>query len=255
MPELTPELLALGATGFSGDIPIGPDGTPVLRQNQAAPEPVPQGNPVLEQIIAQQGLVAGEAPGGGPSASPDPIGYGYGPFYAASSQDYPENRTPLAPPVWNLGMGGEPPPGAMNWEEPGSWEKFHTPKDQSTGGGFYTADDVFTGQIPLNYQQGAASPSTNNYRLLPPPYNTPQYIMRNGYIIDRFASGAGGLRGPGSAEAGSWIMQHTSPFWSMGSSVTTGWPAGVSYGHGLSFAGWPGASNWASGGYGNQGSA
>jgi hypothetical protein len=28
-------------------------------------------------------------------------------------------------------------------------------------------------------------PSTDNWRILPPPYNTPNYMMRNGHIIDR----------------------------------------------------------------------
>lgn len=44
------------------------------------------------------------------------------------------------------------------------------------------------GNVPHNMQEGANLPSTNNWQLLPPPYNTPQYLMRNGRIIDLLQS-------------------------------------------------------------------
>ena len=127
----------------------------------------------------------------------DPVGYGFGPFYGASSLDYQDSgRGPaLDPPQWNMGMGPErQAPGALNFGEdqgvlPMNWKDYYTPRDFSTGGGFFFADDLFApGKTP--YQFGGDSLhggglSTNNYRLLPGDFRTPRYIMRNGLIIDR----------------------------------------------------------------------
>jgi hypothetical protein len=39
--------------------------------------------------------------------------------------------------------------------------------------------------VPPQFQSGAGMPSTNHYRLLPAGYNTPNYFMIDGTIIDR----------------------------------------------------------------------
>jgi hypothetical protein len=234
MPELTQRMIDAGAVMFdSNGIPMRADGTPALEENSPQEE-IPQGNPVLAQIAAMEGLVAGEERGGGPFQG-DPLGYSFAPFYSPSSQDYPENRTPVTPE--NFGLPSD-------WDfrsGEGSWEQLHTPNDRSAGGGFFTAEDQFSGQVPTSFQQGASSPSTNNYRLLPPEYRTPQFIMRNGYIIDRYATD---LHGPEMNRTESHSQQGSGPFWKLGSAVTTGYPAGYAYGFGGTTSGWPGSHSW-----------
>jgi hypothetical protein len=170
---------------------------------------------------------------GGIPYAQDPEGYGFGPFYNASPTAYADT---------NRGAPLTPPEGLM--DKPDAWKAFYTPNDRSTGGGFFLAADAFPNGIPHSFQEGASSPSTNNWRLFG---GTPGQVMRNGRIINLRATD---LRGPGWTDGPSNRLGYSGPNWSMGSAETRGYPAGYSYGLGLSFAGWPGSNNWASGGIG-----
>lgn len=241
MAELTPEMQAAGIFLDANGIPTLPDGSPALRQNQP-PSDIPQGDtsaPLLAEIARQAAAsnvgAAEPAPDtqtvNGEVFGPDPLAYNFGPYYGESAQNYPENRVP------NMGMG-------MDWEQPGSWEQFHNPRDRSTGGGFFTAQDVFgADKVPNAFQEGAASPSTNNWRLLPPPYNSPRYIMRNGRIIDLRATD---MHGP-PVPAEGFGNNYGGPLWNTGAGAGLGFPAAYNRGY-TNFAGWPGTSNWANAG-------
>jgi hypothetical protein len=62
-----------------------------------------------------------------------------------------------------------------------------TPNPRDPFGGWFTLTERSM-QNPhvIPYQAFAGGPSTNNWRLLPAPYNTPDYIMRGGHIISKF---------------------------------------------------------------------
>lgn len=228
MPELTQRMIDAGAVGFDGNgIPMRADGTPALVENQPEPEPVSDGGAgILAHIAATQGLTGGEMPGGGPVTDQNTLGFSFNPLYSPSQQKYPENKAPLDP-EWQWGEG-----------EPGSWEQFYTPEDRSTGGGFFLAKDNFGDMgVPEAYQQGASSPSTNNWRLIG---NDPRFIMRNGYIIDRYATD---LKGPPVPDIG-FGNNYGGPFWNSQAGEVSGFPAAYNRGY-TSFAGWPGTNNWA----------
>src|SRR5262245_491935 len=137
-------------------------------------------------------------------------------------------------------------------------------------GGFYTLQDVFDRRAanqplgpgmagragsggtwspmsgtatPHQFQAGQDQPSTDNWMLLPPPYNQPGYIMRNGHIIDNSAAnqGRGGFWAPGIQkmvssydDAGQLFERRP------GSGAQFGFPALMPSGAGLAYAFWPG---------------
>lgn len=228
MPELTQRMIDAGATFFDQNgIPTRPDGTPALEENQgrgglidamqAIVNPV---NPRVQSELQQQAF---EAATGESVNVENSLGFGYGPPYTPSPQDYPENRTPMTlPEGLSLGFGET---------GTGNWEDYHTPQDRSSGGGFFTAYDLFGQEVPWMFQTGASSPSTNNYRLLPVGYRTPDYVMRNGFIINRRD-----LRPPG-------FLQSNVDSFIKGEGM--GYPSGIESGRsGSPGYGWPGAQQW-----------
>ena len=243
MAELTQGMIDEGATFIDANgIPTRADGTPIRGWGWGEAPVVPAGDggsllASIARMAGQSGDVPTDGRGGGPEgkAPPeemqivngfpypeDPLGYAFGPTYAASQQDFPDNRAPLDP-EWQWGQEG------------GKWEDYYTPNDRSTGGGFFLAKDALGGEVPFSYQQGASSPSTNNWRLLG---STPEFIMRNGYIINRFHPQ---LRYPFANTTENAIFGNTYK-----SGATMGFPSAFAYGNnGPAFAGWPGADNWA----------
>lgn len=94
---------------------------------------------------------------------------------------------------------------------------------------------------------GQDLPSTNNWRLLPPPYNQPGYIMRNGIIIstssmktDRGFWAGGNPQGGVSAEHGNVV-----PYIGFGTGARFGYPGWFAPGYAPQSVGWPGSiSPW-----------
>jgi hypothetical protein len=119
-----------------------------------------------------------------------------------------------------------------------NWQQF-SGKDSSSGGGFFTIADLYgaRGQdVPSAFQQGSTLPSTNNYRMLPPAYRKPNYIMRNGRIIDTNSY----LRGPPQYQTiNGGAGDSIGPAWNSGAGV--GVPAAWAPGAvGPSYQAWPG---------------
>jgi hypothetical protein len=127
-----------------------------------------------------------------------PRQFGAGPPYTESLDPY-LGGPPMNPGVWmgsdsgdgrSGGDGSGPPPGALDFSGgdgiPSNWKDYDT-GNTSTGGGFFNFARLFGSQgreVPDAFKSGANLPSTNNYRLLLPQYQHPNYIMRNGQVID-----------------------------------------------------------------------
>jgi hypothetical protein len=110
---------------------------------------------------------------GGPWA---PQFYGIGPPYNESPAPY-TGGPPMNPGEAMNFSGGTP--------MPDNWQDFKG--NTSSGGGFFTFADFFGNQgkqVPDGLLSGAGMASTNNYRLLPPDFRKPNFVMRNGQIID-----------------------------------------------------------------------
>lgn len=91
---------------------------------------------------------------------------------------------------------------------------------------------VLPQQIPWQFQQGMNLPSTNNYRLLPPPYNRSGFSMRNGHIIDQQLA---------DQFVNNWMRDH--PVGAVGSGAARGVPMAFQPNRssiGISYGGWPG---------------
>jgi hypothetical protein len=150
--------------------------------------------------------------------------YGAGPPYTASPQEY------VGPPPMEAGADWDYSSGY-----PSNWHDFNS-NNYSTGGGFFNFEELFQKQgkrAPQAFQSGSNLPSTNNYRLLPPEYRDPRYIMRNGQIIDMNSNNMAGPFGPDS-------MGVNNPSW--GSGAVAGSPVAWSPGpYGPNKIGWPGA--------------
>jgi hypothetical protein len=202
--------------GRGGGPPI-PDPPPPPRQ----PEPGP---PQTEQLNFD-----------------NPLGYAFGPIlgrdapYLPSNLDYPEHLTPLAPTIWLMGQEA-PPDGATQYldyhhgdQYPANWKDYKS-TDRSTGGGFFTAGELFGENLPAQFGRGRDLPSTNNWRLL--PLGTPGYIMRNGEIINLNSTQLYGPFGPVPTN------QEGGPPWKSG--VQSGSPAAWAWGHNNQAIGWPG---------------
>jgi hypothetical protein len=136
-------------------------------------------------------------------------------------------------------MGGQPlqfgagPPYA---ESTSNWHDFNS-NNTTTGGGFFNFEELFQrlGKMaPQAFQSGSNMPSTNNYRLLPPDFRKPNYIMRNGQIIDM--SGPT-MKGPwGTSDS----MGEDAPSWRSGAGV--GMPVAFARSPiDNAISGWPGA--------------
>lgn len=116
-----------------------------------------------------------------------------GPPYSDSPT--PFTGTPMAP-------GAALDYSASGTGMPSNWQSFETDHNTGTGAGFFTMDGFYGGQgkdVPHQFQSGSSLPSTNNWRLLPPEYRKPNYIMRNGFIIDLNSPNLHGPTGPEGA--------------------------------------------------------
>ncbi len=172
-----------------------------------------------------------------------PQTYGLGPFYNNIGGAY-QGPDPLAPPVWtgDEAGGGASPPGALDFSSgdvaPVNWQDYN-PGNTSTGGGFFTEDQLSAAQgqsiVPPSFQSGSNMPSTNNWRLLGGQYRQPNYIMRNGNVINLNHPW---LRHPFGQHLQSYVSgaSDRNPS-AMGpaSSREYNWTA----------TGWPGSDNWA----------
>lgn len=156
--------------------------------------------------------------------------YGLGPPYSESPRPYAGPEPMEAQPDWNYDSGF-----------PGNWHDYSS--NNTTGGGFFNIDELYHAQgraVPDIFQSGSNLPSTNNYRLLPPDYRQPRYIMRNGQIIDLNSDTIYGPYGHG--ETGG---RYENPRWRSGSGLRVpgahafgsiagtvfGWPGALQYGY------------------------
>jgi hypothetical protein len=223
---------AAGVFLDSTGIPTLPDGTPYLPENRAMLQfpTVEQQNQQVANAVAQ-GYLSQNAEYQNQLAENRGIldvlgttlGYGLGPPYTPSDKAY--SGTPMeANADWDA--GGFP----TNWQD-------YSSNNISTGGGFFAFDELYHGigqEVPWAFQSGSNMPSTNNYRLLPPEYRKPNYIMRNGQIIDMNAESNYGPFGRGEFGGG-----YANPSWRSGAAVgmPVAWAQGPA-GYGIS--GWPG---------------
>lgn len=231
---------------------LGPDGLPIptpenLWNGAGAPEPgmigYEQALPLTTQAVYGLNPAGGVVMTSTGAPSDDPARFALGPPYTPSTADAPAGP-PLDPPIFTGGEGGAAPAGALDFSAgtgaPANWQDFQS-KDTTTGGGFWTMDQLFGGRgepVPDAFQSGAGMASTNNYHLLPPGFQTPDYIMRNGTIIDMNDPT---MYGPLGRPAMGW----NPPTWRSGG--PGGYP--VAYAAGptaTSMGGWPGQqSPWA----------
>src|SRR5262249_37658681 len=132
------------------------------------------------------------------------------------------------------------PGGALYPAQPGEPS---APGAMGPGGGGGPARAPLGGNVPHQFMAGSNLPSTNNWMLLPPPYNKPGYAMRNGHIIDNSPAnqGRGGFWAPGIEkivtsrdDAGQLFERRP------GSGAQFGFPALMPSGGGLAYAFWPG---------------
>lgn len=166
---------------------------------------------------------------------PEPAFIGLGPPYTESARPY-SGPPPLDPGIWTEAAGTAPEPGQLRYEGgvamPVNWQEYKG--NTSTGGGFFTMDQIFAnGGLPDVFQSGSGMPSTNNWRLI--PGGRPGLVMRNGRIID--TNDPEGMYGPhGMGEFGGGYLN---PRWRSGSGL--GVPAAYASGSiaGTVF-GWPG---------------
>lgn len=256
------DMLGGGVFLDQNGIPTLPDGTPALEQNRgpapyapSTPAPPPGPDGLLAQLAAQgtatqmvpaflareqdhyvdssgNNLIGAPDENGMAAMAINPDGtpaspqfFGQGPPYNDSSLPY----TGGAPMTYN-DTGANHDSGV-----PSDWEQYKG--NATTGGGFFTLDDVYASQgkdLPTAFQSGSNMPSTNNWRLLPVDYRRPNYIMRNGRIIDL---NSGEMRGSSVYGGG----------WSSGASMgfPSAYPVGNPSGNNMAFVGWPGqVSNW-----------
>jgi hypothetical protein len=174
--------------------------------------------------------------------------FGFGPNYGDVGGLY-TGGAPLAPDIWmgegadlTVRGGGPPspggaPPGSLNYSGgngiPDNWKNFDN-NNITTGGGFFTMDERFGEKLPFSFQAGSSMPSTNNWRLLPPNYRRPGFIMRNGQIINTNSPTMYGPLGSGSLGD-----EGTAPGWRSGAAA--GYPSAYSPGGtGYAVWGWPG---------------
>jgi hypothetical protein len=171
-----------------------------------------EGHGVSPEVLAfmDQGLI---------SAWGEPGSYNLGPNYGDTGR-----------------LSGTPMDSAgLDWSggTPSNWKDFDN-HNTSTGGGFFTMDELFGDKLPTSFQAGSSLLSTNNWRLLPSEYRRPGYIMRNGRIIDTNSPTMFGPLGSGSlGDAG------PAPSWrsGAGAGVPSAYsPGSTAYG----VTGWPG---------------
>lgn len=204
-----------------------PEQTPTIEQQLAqGPNAIAQG--LLSQNTEYQNSLAEQR--GILDVLGTTQGYSLGPPYTASDQPYNGPPPMEAQPDWNYDSG-----------YPGDWHDFSS-NNTSTGGGFFNMEELFHSQrraVPQAFTAGSNMPSTNNWRLLPPEFRAPRYIMRNGQIID---TQGGTMYGPyGSGGMGDSPISN--PSWRSGAGA--GYP--VAYAQSpISWAisGWPGASGF-----------
>lgn len=212
----------------------------IARQMAAANwQPPPEQNPTVEQQNQQvadnyaQALLSQNAEYSNQQAEHRGIldvlgttqGYGLGPPYTASAQPYNGPPPMEAQPDWNYDFGF-----------PGDWHDFSS-NNISTGGGFFDFDELYHNRglpVPLPFMSGAGGPSTNNYRLLPPEYRHPNFIMRAGQIINRYGPN---MYGPYGGPPVNEELNY--PAWRSGAGV--GYPVAYSPSPvSWAISGWPG---------------
>lgn len=85
-------------------------------------------------------------------------------------------------------VGSPPPPWTSGHIAGGEWDVFHPNNQASLNGGFFTMDDYLDqpgGLNAGNTPRGQRGLSTNNWRLLPPEFQSPDFYMHNGQIVSR----------------------------------------------------------------------
>lgn len=178
-----------------------------------------------------------------------PANYGFSPLYAPqgslTASQYANALNPGNALDYSNYSGTSPFGGNQGY--PSNWQQFQTGNTGTTGG-FFTAADLdranwnrlqqaagpqqavgaaggpatgpqySLGQGGLKQSEGwgwgafsPTAPSTNNWRLLPPQYRNPNYIMRNGMIIDLTAARTGG---PAGGQTAAYVGTSDSPNWS-----------------------------------------
>ena len=166
----------------------------------------------------------------------EPQSYGIGPQYAPSTAQL--QGEPLDPGIWK-GQQEAPDVDTSKWLDysdggllPSNWEDFKS-DNTTTGGGFFTLQDIFGRQNrPNPYWRDADQPSTNNWRLIG---RGPGYIMRNGVVINMHADadslygpqGSGAMPGQVAWRSGLPEGVPVAYAASTNSSNVLGWPGGI----------------------------
>ena len=80
---------------------------------------------------------------------------------------------------------------SFSYDNPDTFARATQPAAGDPLGGWFSYGDLARrGLLPgrglEGIQFGSDRPSTDNWRLLPPGYNNPNYMMRNGQIIDKY---------------------------------------------------------------------
>jgi hypothetical protein len=107
------------------------------------------------------------------------------------SRPLQEGPPPLDPGIWTDAGPGHteegPLPGQLVFEQgmaiPTNWKDYDTGNTKS-GGGFFSLGRLAEARGLPGPEGFGGGPSTNNWRLLPPEYRHPNFIMRDGNIIN-----------------------------------------------------------------------
>jgi hypothetical protein len=160
--------------------------------------------PEMLSQLGQLGLGPGAAPpgllqmamgGGGADLS----GIGRGGFQSSPDMLNGAPFRPITSPEdqnWSDPQGrpshvGGPAPAYQPGTTFGGYNAVFDPRHPSSSGGFFTLDDYFKDN-PENTKGTSGrrnAPSTNNWRLLPPGFQDPNFFMYNGGIISRSEAG------------------------------------------------------------------
>jgi hypothetical protein len=137
--------------------------------------------------MAQAAMDGGGAARGGGGFQSDPMLNAGTPFRQITS---PEDQNWSDAQGRPIHMGG-PAPSYIPGTTTGGYNAIFDPRAPSAQGGFFTMDEYLKdhpenikGGGTMNHNNGL---STNNWSLLPPGYNTPDYFMINGQIVSRAA--------------------------------------------------------------------
>ena len=148
--------------------------------------------------MAQAAMDGGGAGGGGQFDRGGQFGGGPSSF---SESDIPFGAEvrPITSPQdqnWSDAQGrpihvGGPAPSYTPQTTLGGFNAVFDPRHPSKDGGWFTTEDYFKGNpqtLKSGNPYGSNKLSTNNWRLLPPNYQTPDYFMVDGGIVSRTAA-------------------------------------------------------------------